>query len=74
METCEKPTNIRNGRWSIKRVPLVVDSKSVGNNFPVGSEVQYECYNGFNMVGFPVIVCLSDKKWSHHAPQCGRKL
>ncbi|KAJ8309392.1 hypothetical protein KUTeg_014266 [Tegillarca granosa] len=70
MKVCEEPTIIRNGRWSIKQVPMIVKPHS-GNNFPVGSEVQYECYNGFKMVGYPVIVCMSNKQWSHHAPQCG---
>lgn len=60
---CEQPESIPNGHWS-----------RVGGDelyvYEVNSKVQYECNEGFRVLGQSLMWCKEDKTWSHIPPQC----
>ncbi|XP_070623982.1 complement receptor type 2 isoform X4 [Bos indicus] len=61
---CQDPPVINNGRYR----------DVLPGGFPYGSEVSYECDQGFDLLGEKSIRCISDSKglvsWSGRAPQC----
>lgn len=61
---CQDPPVINNGRYR----------GVLPGGFPYGSEVSYECDQGFDLLGEKSIRCISDSKglvsWSGRAPQC----
>lgn len=45
-----------------------------GNNFTVGSTLEFKCREGYSLIGQKYLKCLSTGKWSHVPPTCRSKL
>jgi len=52
--------------------PGFVDNstRKVANGFLFNTNVIYECYPGFRMIGVPFLTCKSDGKWNREKPWC----
>jgi hypothetical protein len=54
---CQNPDAPTNGKVS-------------GNSYFFGDQIQYECEEGFHLVGNDQAVCSENGTWSAEAPQC----
>ncbi|XP_066147032.1 sushi, von Willebrand factor type A, EGF and pentraxin domain-containing protein 1-like [Euwallacea fornicatus] len=48
----------------------VRNAYSIGNRYFYNDKVTYQCYDGFNMVGNPTIICKESEKWYPAKPRC----
>jgi len=46
----------------------------IGNDFTFGATVEYECKNGFVLVGVKTRTCQDDGTWSDDRPFCKGKI
>ena len=55
---------IYKGKWTLKT------QTTVDGHFPVGSEVEYSCTDGYRIVGAEILKCTADRLWSKVPPIC----
>jgi len=44
-----------------------------GRGLNYGTVIRYECDQGYERTGLPVVICQSDGSWSSELPTCSRK-
>ena len=45
-----------------------------GDGTQIGSIVDYECDDGYEMDGDPIVICQDNGQWSANSPECKSKL
>uniref|UniRef100_A0AAY4CTR2 Sushi, von Willebrand factor type A, EGF and pentraxin domain-containing protein 1 n=1 Tax=Denticeps clupeoides TaxID=299321 RepID=A0AAY4CTR2_9TELE len=71
----------RGGKWADPRLscepvscgapPYITNTQTVGETYTFGSQVQYRCLEGFELVTqTDKVICQSDATWSKHSIQC----
>ena len=59
---CDTPMDIPNGNWIFSYLPYP--------DFRIGSQLIYECDEGYKAIGETSIECLPSGYWSDYAPKC----
>ena len=57
-------------RNSVKFGSAIATPNSQGASFTVGSEVEFQCEPGFELVGWKVLTCNANSVWSEELPEC----
>ena len=47
-----------------------VNGRKVSFSLAIGSNIEYECFTGYRLVGQQTITCLAGETWSHPVPTC----
>lgn len=81
----EKISCLADGRWERKPLCLAsqcpalpeVEHANVtllnGGGRSYGTIIRFECENGYQRIGHPVLICMSNGTWSSEVPSCSRK-
>ncbi|XP_046343605.1 sushi, von Willebrand factor type A, EGF and pentraxin domain-containing protein 1-like isoform X3 [Haliotis rufescens] len=65
MQTCQSPPDINAGYFTNS-----LTTKNIFGSYYIGSKVTYKCHDGFQLMGYQVLECLSSSTWSSIPPQC----
>ncbi|XP_071078834.1 sushi domain-containing protein 4-like isoform X1 [Haliotis cracherodii] len=65
MQTCQSPPDINAGYFTNS-----LTTKNIFGSYYIGSKVTYKCHDGFQLMGYEVLECLSSSTWSSIPPQC----
>ncbi len=73
------PTNVLNPVFPASQCPPLSDVEHAtanllaGRGLNYGTVIRYECDQGYERTGLPVVICQSDGSWSSELPTCSRK-
>lgn len=62
--SCSPPVNIYKGSWMLKT------GEKIGDEYAVGTEVEYSCKEGYKLIGAETLECTSLRMWSKVPPMC----